>query len=130
MIYLIDTYAWIEYFRGSKQGLILKKLFTNIKNKFVTMECCLAELRGYCLKNNFDFNKMYDIVKKNSFVFPVLREHWINAAKIRFEMRKKLKNFGLIDSILMAKQEELKCKIVSGDYHFKNSKNIVYIGKT
>ena len=67
--------------------------------------------------------------EKNSFVFPVLREHWINAAKIKFEMREKIKNFGLIDSILVAKQEQLKCKIISGDPHFKNLKNVVYMGK-
>ena len=129
MICIIDTYAWVEYLRGSDEGFILNKLFANIKNKFVTMECCLAELKGYCLKHNFDFNKMYNVVKKNSFVFPVLREHWINAAKIKFEMREKIKNFGLIDSILVAKQEQLKCKIISGDPHFKNLKNVVYMGK-
>ncbi len=128
MIYIIDTYAWIEYFRGYKHGEILKKLFENVNNKFVTMECCLAELRGYCLKQDLDFNQMYSIVKHNSIILPVLIYHWINAAKIRFETRKKIKNFGLIDSILLAKQEEIKCKLISGDYHFKNLKNIVYIG--
>ena len=128
MIHIIDTFTWIEYFRGSEKGVTLKTLFANSNNKFITMECCLAELRGFCLKNNIDFNKMYAIVKINSFVLPVLTNHWITAAKIRFELRKKIKNFGLIDSILVAKQEELKCKIVSGDYHFKSLKNIVYMG--
>ena len=129
MIFIIDTYAWIEYFIGSKPAVQLQQLFNDKKNKFVTMECCLSELRGYCLKNNFDFNQLYDIIKVNSLVLPVLREHWINAAKIRYEMRKETKNFGLIDSILVAKQQELNCKIVTGDHHFKNLKNVVFIGE-
>lgn len=129
MIYIVDTHAWIEYFRGSNQGLPLKRLLENFKDKFITMECCLAELKGYCLKNNYDFNELYNAVKKNSFIFPVLRSHWLNAAKIRFELRKKIKNFGLIDSIVLSKQQELKCKIVRGDPHFKNLKNVVYVGK-
>jgi hypothetical protein len=54
---------------------------------------------------------------------------WIGAAKIRFEMRKKIKNFGLIDSILVAKQQEFKCKVISGDFHFKSLKNVVYMGE-
>ena len=91
------------------------------------MECCIAELRGYCLKNNFDFDVLFNGIRKNSLILPVLREHWIKAAKIKHNLRKKIKNFGLIDSILIAKQEELNCKIVTGDYHFKNLKNIIFV---
>ena len=128
MIYIIDTHSWIEYFIGSKYGSILKKIIDNKNNKFITMECSLAELWGYCSKNNVVFSRIYNIVKKNSFVLPVLAYHWIEAAKIRFETRKKVRDFGLIDSILVSKQNELKCMIVSGDSHFKTLKNVVYIG--
>ena len=128
MIYIIDTHAWIEYFKGSKQGEILKELFENQNNRLITMECCIAELKGYCLKNNLSFDEAYRNIKRNSFILPVMTAHWINAAKIKFELRKKITNFGLIDSLLIAKQQELKCKIVSGDHHFKSLKNVLYIG--
>lgn len=127
MIYIVDTYAWIEYLIGSSKGTFLKKLLDNINNKFITMECCIAELYGYCLKNNLNFNKIYNAVKSNSIILPIMIDNWINAAKTRFELRKKNPNFGLIDSILVAKQKEFKCKIVSGDYHFKNLPNVVYL---
>ena len=91
------------------------------------MECCLVELKGYCLKNNFNFDKMHSMIKKNSLILPVLKEHWIYAAEIKSEMRKKFRDFGLIDSILIAKQKELNCKIISGEKHFKELKDIVYI---
>lgn len=126
MLYIIDTYAWIEYFRGSHEGEILNKLF-NGSNKFITMECCLAELNGYCIRNKIDFDKMYEIVKANSIVLPVLTKHWINAAVVRHKMRKKMPDFGMIDSILVAKQEELKCKVISGDSHFKKLKDVIYM---
>lgn len=130
MIYIVDTYAWIEYFMGSNEGLILKSLLDNRNNKFVTMECCLAELKGFCLKNDVDFAEFYAIIKRDSIILPVLNEHWLKAAEIRHETRKNVKDFGLIDSILMAKRNELKCKIVSGDKHFKGLKNVVYIRKS
>jgi predicted nucleic acid-binding protein len=129
MLYIVDTYAWIEYFSGSKQGSILKKLFEDQKNKFITMECCIAELVGYSLKNNIDFRKIHTIVKTNSVILPVLTDHWIEAAKTRYELRKKIDAFGMIDAILVAKQKELKCKIISGDSHFKKLNNIEYIGE-
>lgn len=127
MIFILDTYIWVENIIGSKKGARLQELFDNPDNKLVTMECCIAELRGYCLKNNFDFDVLFNGIRKNSLILPVLREHWIKAAKIKHNLRKKIKNFGLIDSILIAKQEELNCKIVTGDYHFKNLKNIIFV---
>ncbi len=128
VIYIVDTYAWVEYFIGSESGLKLKNLLDNKNNKFITIECCLAELRGFCLREEADFSKMYGIIKKNSVILPVLTTHWLQAAKIRQETRKKIKDFGLVDAILVAKQNELKCHIVSGDKHFKGMKNVVYIG--
>jgi predicted nucleic acid-binding protein len=128
MIYIIDTYAWIEYINGSNKALILKRLFQNPNNKFITMECCIAELAGFSLKKNLNFEKIFELVKTNSIILPVLTKNWIEAAKIRSELRKKIQHFGLIDAILVSKQKELKSKVISGDPHFKTLKNIVYIG--
>jgi predicted nucleic acid-binding protein len=125
--YIIDTYAWIEYFRGSGKGDVLRKLFSNPSNKFVTMECCIAELKGACLKDKSNFDYIFRVVKENSFVFPVLLEHWLAAAEMKSDMRKKFKDFGLIDALLMAKQKELSCHIITGDKHFKELKNVVYL---
>ena len=128
MIYIVDAYAWVEYSIGSESGLILKKLLNNKNNKFVTMECTISELKTYCLRTNKDFSRMYIVLKINSIILPVLTNNWLEAAEVRHEIRKKIKDFGLIDSILVAKQNELKCWVVSGDTHFENLKNIVYIG--
>ena len=128
MIYIVDTWAWIEYFIGSKEGLILKKLLGNKNNKLISMECTASELKIYCLRANEDFSRMYNALKRNSVIWPVLTNNWLDAAEIRHETRKKVKDFGLIDSILVAKQNELKCMIVSGDEHFKGLRNVVYIG--
>ena len=128
MIYLVDSWAWVEYFIGSKTGLILKKLLDNKNHKFITIECSVSELKSYCLRTNKNFNQMYGALKRNSIILPVLINHWLKAAEIKHEIRRKIQDFGLIDAILITKQKELKCMIVSGDSHFKSLKNIVYIG--
>lgn len=127
MIYIIDSWAWIEYFIGSKEGLILKKLLNDKNHKFLTMECTLSELKSYCLRTNNDFSKMHGVLKSNSAILPVLTRNWLEAAQIRHEIRKKSKDFGLIDAILVSKQNELNCKVVSGDRHFKGMRDVVYI---
>jgi|SRR3989338_4440207 len=128
MIYIIDSWAWVEYCTGSKSGLGLKNLLNNKKHKFITLECTVSELKSYCLRTGYDFNLLYNVLKKNSVILPVLSGHWLEAAEIRHEMRKKARDFWLIDSILVAKQSEIKCSIVSGDPHFKGLKNVVYLG--
>ncbi len=92
------------------------------------MECCIAELIGFSLKRNLSFETIFELVKTNSIILPVLTKNWIEAAKIKFELRKKTPHFGLIDAVLVSKQKELNCKIISGDPHFKTLKNIIYIG--
>ena len=127
MIYIIDSYAWIEYFIGSKKGEVLKKLFLERKNKFFTVECCLAEIKGWCLREDQDFDKLFRIVKSNSSVLQIMEYEWINAAKEKFEQRKMQKTFGLIDAVILTKQKELNCKIISGDKHFKSLNNILFM---
>lgn len=127
-IYIIDTYSWIEYFDGTKKGEKLNELFLEEKSKFITLESTLSELFSHCIRKGFEFEKIYELIKLNSIILPVLREHWLNAAKIKHDVRKKIKDFGLMDSILLARQKELGGEIITGDTHFKNMKNIVFIG--
>jgi len=127
LIYIADSYAWIEYFIGSKKGEILKKLFLDEKNKFLTVECCLAEIKGWCLRENQDFEKLIKIIKSNSNILSIIEYDWIDAAKEKFEQRKLQKTFGLIDAMILTKQKELNCKIISCDKHFKNLSSVIFM---
>ena len=125
--YILDTYAWIEYFIGSKKGAIVKTLIDAKKNTFSTLENCIAELKLWCLAENENFQKLFSIVKINSSIEPITLNNWIEAANIRHEKRKQMKDFGLMDALILAKQDEIKGKIVTGDKHFKNMKNVEFI---
>ena len=126
--YIIDSYAWIEYFNGSKKGEILKKLFLEEKNKFYTVACCLAEIKGWAIKNKQDFERFYLIIKSNSDIIDLNENDWIIAGEERAKQREKQKDFGLIDSTILIKQIEIKCKVITGDLHFKELKDIIFLG--
>lgn len=123
----MDTYAWVEYFKGSEEGQKVRELFDDLTNKFITMECCIAELKGWSLRENISFQEILNIFETNSEVIPVSKENWINAAVIKREMMKSIKDFGLIDAILVAKQREIKCKIITADPHFKDLNDVEFI---
>lgn len=124
-LYLLDTYAWVEYLIGSKKGEKVKKIVD--KESCITVECSLAELHSWALRNKINFEKIYAAVRKNSTMIPIFTEDWIESAKIKHEIRKEKPDFGLIDSIIRFKQLKLKSMIVTGDDHFVGLSNSVII---
>ena len=127
MVYIIDTYAWIEYFLASRKGQVLRDLLAEPTHQFLTVECCLAEIRGWSLRSKQDFSLLFKVVRANSQVIPVTEHDWIRAAEERFELRKTRSHFGLIDAVIIVKQKEFACKVVSGDAHFKGLKDIIFV---
>ena len=126
-MHIIDSYAWIEYFLGSKKAEPFCTLLLNPKNLFFTIECCLAEIKGWALREGKDFSELFSIIRANSRVIPITEQDWINAGQERFDQRTKQKDFGLIDAVLVVKQKEFNCIIISGDKHFKNLQNVIFL---
>ena len=127
-VYVIDTYAWVEYFIGSDKGKTVRKLLEGGNNTIITPECVLAELKGWALRQDIDFEELYQIVRKLSDIQCLTTSDWLNAASIRNEMRQTMKDFGMIDALIVAQQERFGCKVVSGDPHFKDRENTVFLG--
>lgn len=126
-VYLIDTYAWVEYFRGSKKGERVKKIIEDENNVILTPECCLAEIKGWAIREDMDFEELYSIVRKVSNVQCILTQDWLDAAAIRSELRKTKKGFGMMDALIIAQQKRMGCKVVSGDAHFEDLRDVVFV---
>ena len=127
LLYIIDSYAWVEYFIGSSKGDILRKLFLESNNNFLTVECCLAEIKGWSLRHDKTFDELFRVIRANSRIESLSEHDWIHSGEERFEQRKTQKTFGLIDAVILTKQKELNCKLVSGDKHFKNLNKVIFI---
>ncbi len=126
-MHIVDTYAWIEYFIGSEKGEKAAVIIDDQNEHLITVECCLAEIRGWTLREMQNFNEIYALVKSNSEILRVFTRMWIRAAEIRHEVRKTVPGFGLIDSLMLAIQEEKRCMVLTGDPHFEGMKNVVFL---
>ncbi len=126
-MYLIDTYAWVEYFIGSKKGERVKKIIEDENNVIFTPECCLAEIKGWAIRESMDFEELYSITRKVSDIQCILTQDWLEAAAIRSELRKTKEDFGMIDALIIAQQKRIGCKVVSGDPHFEHLKDVILI---
>jgi predicted nucleic acid-binding protein len=125
--YIIDAYSWIEYFDGSSRGVKVKNVIENPKNRVHTCAVTIAEIVSKFLRRNFDPEIAYKAIIATSHVIAVDEKLSFLAGQLHAGMRKHVRDFGLADAYLLACAKNYKAKIVTGDPHFKNIRDVVLI---
>ncbi len=131
---VLDTYAWVEYFRGTEKGLVVKELLE--KENVITPSIVLAELARKYKREGFSTT---EIAKRLYFIVSVTEvegisvevalkasELYIKLHKISKE--KKLRTPSLADAIVYAIALIKNDKLVTGDKLFKGLEAVIYIG--
>ena len=128
MKYVIDSYAWIEYFMGTKAGEKVKPIIEGLEEK-ITPTICLAEVYAKTAKveNEELAEKQRAFIKERCALAALDETIAVESARIDVTMKKKIKGWGLADSIVYATGLIKKAEIVTGDEHFKNLKNVIFI---
>ena len=127
MIYLIDSWAWIEYLVGTSFGEKAKTIIENTNNEIITCSITVAEIASIFTRQGRDFKKAYEIIDSISGTYLVEDEISAEAGILHAEIRKKIKDFGLTDAYLLAIARKINAKIITGDLHFKNFKEAIMI---
>ena len=124
MTVLVDSWAWIEYFKGMPAAQKAREIIESNEQMFVSA-INVSEIYLFLLGNKpSEAEKLIKFVLNSSFVIPVETNLSLKAAKIKHEHK-----MGLADAIVMATAEENNAKILTGDDDFKNMQNVIYIGK-
>ncbi len=122
MTVLIDSSAWIEYFKGTSYG---KKAGEYIEGneEIIISSINVAEVYKFLLKNNpQESENLIAFVLKTSFIIPISTEIALKAAKIKHE-----KNLGMADAIVLATAQLHNAKIITGDRDFEDFDNVEII---
>ena len=122
---IIDTYAWIEYFKGSEQGKIVEKYLN--EEKTITPSVVLIELSCKSIKEGWDFEEYLKFIKSKSLIIGMDDESIIKCGQIYFNEKKKKSGFGLVDAIILTSAIRMNAKILTGDEHFRDVKEAVFI---
>ncbi len=130
--YVIDTYAWIEYFRGSPEGIVAKGYIES--RETATPTIVILELRKNLvrkIKEGKETRKgaeeKMDYVRSASTIIDLGYASSIKAAETDLEMKQKVKNWGVADAIVLSAARELNAKVVTGDEHFRGLRDAVMI---
>lgn len=124
---ILDTSAWIEFFQGSEKGDLVKEYL--VKEDVYTCETSFAEIMNWCLKSNLSekAEEYIEGIKKGSKIISLDEDIILLAGKLNFEMKKSVKNLGMMDSFILAASLSYNLRIVTKDNHFKELENVVII---
>ena len=132
--YVIDAYAWIEYFKASEYGKVAKK---HVESKYSATPTIVVSEISRKLQKEIELGneteegrlKRLEFVRATSQIVDLDFENAAEAGKLDVEMKKKAKGWGLTDSIVLCTARNAKAKVVTGDEHFRGLDEVIFIKK-
>ncbi len=124
-MYIIDSFAWIEYFAGSKGGELARRYIES--GESVTPTIVIAELSEKYARLKQDFTAKLKFIILKSRTVPLDEDTARLAGTINVERKMKVSRWGLADSIILATARLQKANVVTGDEHFRDLKEAIMI---
>ena len=125
--YVIDAYGWVEYFIGSNKGNKVKEIIENLNNEIITSIITITEVISISIRENRDYEKAYSLILNLSKTYNYNEDFTKDVGLLHAQIRKNIKDFGLADSFVLMTAKKLNAKILTGDPHFKNFKEVILI---
>ena len=130
--YIIDTYAWIEYFKASEMGKAAKEFIESEHS--VTPTIVVSEISRK-LRKDIDLGnetregrlRRLEFIRSTSRIVDLDFEIALEAGEINEDLKTEAKGWGLADSIVLCTARSLKGKVITGDEHFRRLDNIVFV---
>ena len=132
---VVDTYAWIELFIGSEKGRIVKEKLGSAEEVY-TPDIVLAELARKYAREGIELSVVEERLSKISEIsriIPIDKGIAMKAAEVDRELKDKAKKAclrepSLVDAIVLATARALNANLITGDQHFKEESETIWIG--
>lgn len=124
--YVIDAYAWIEYFEGSFQGKKVRDILTG-EHEILTHAVTVAEVVSRMKRKGFDGEAAFHALQGLSQMIPINVDFSMEVGLVHAETRAKVPGFGLADAFVLVLARKVGGKIVTGDPHFQQEKGVVFL---
>jgi len=123
--YVVDSDAWIEYFRGTSAGMKAKRYIE--EEDSATPTIVIAELSRKLLREieagretREGRKARLEFIKTATLIVNLTQDIAVLAGEIDVERKREVKGWGLADFIILATARRSKAKVVTGDEHFRD----------
>jgi len=131
----MDSYAWIEYFAGTAIGEIVRKYMMNSENVY-TPSIVLAEIARKYVREGVGWSIVEErirVIEKLSIIIHINSRIALETARAYIELVNHAKELGyrskpsLTDAIVYAVAKIMNAMIISGDMHFRDLDNVLWL---
>lgn len=131
---VIDSYAWIELFKGSINGNKVKEVLASA-DELYTSDTVLAEIARKYLREGTErdiIDTRLEQIGANSNIVCLDSKLSYESAKCYLELsdgarKNKFNTPSLFDAIVLATARVLNAKVLTGDQHFKSLPETIWI---
>lgn len=124
--YVIDSYAWIEYFRGTESGRKARPYVEG--DSSATSSLTLAELKEKYLRENWQsFESDLNFISTRTAIAPVDRQIALLSGELNYKRKKAKSGWEMADSVILATARSASAKVVTGDRHFEGLPDAILI---
>jgi predicted nucleic acid-binding protein len=129
-IYVLDSFAWVEYVLGSPMGSFVEYLLKIPDVELITPSIVIAELSfKFQLEQNPKWDMLRKFIKIKTKSIDLTYEMAEKSGTQKLQLRKTIKGIGLADAIIYQTSIEMSAKLVTGDPHFEMIKDVVYLAR-
>ena len=119
--YVVDSWAWIEYLKGSNRGLRIKEEIEKC-SILLTNSISVAEVISKVKRNEMDVEIAWNAMVNLSKTVPCYEDFSKEAGLAHAEIKKKTPNFSLGDAFVLQTARKFAAKILTGDPDFAGIK--------
>ena len=128
-VVIFDAYAWVEYALDSPKAERVAELLESA-SEAITPASVLAELKESMLRQGIRVvvvNRILAYVKSRTTIVGIDSTVAELAGEINFTQKRTIKNWGMLDSFVYATAKVRRGRVLTGDPHFKQLKDVIYI---
>lgn len=121
---LLDSSAWIEFFKGTGKS---ERVGDALKSEeSYTCIITIAEVVEWCLKNNLEgrISEYLEGIINGSTILDLNKQIVTIAGKLNHERKKAVKNWGMMDSLILSTALFYNLKVLTKDSQFKDLLNV------
>jgi len=121
----------VEYALDGPRAEMVKNELEKADEVF-TPATVIAELKESMLRHKIQVDivaKIIDFIKARTTMVDIDLTISGLAGEINFQNKKLIRDWGMLDSMVLAVSRAKKGRVLTVDPHFKNLKNVIYFGK-